>query len=60
MTIHSNILAWKSSVDRGAWVGCSPWGCRVVHDQAHIHILLQTAVLTIVNFFSIYFLLVGG
>ena len=26
MTTHSNILAWRIPMDRGAWVGYSPWG----------------------------------
>ena len=26
MATHSSILAWKISMDRGAWSGYSPWG----------------------------------
>ena len=26
MATHSNILAWRIPMDRGAWQGYSPWG----------------------------------
>ena len=26
MATHSSILAWKIPMDRGAWLGYSPWG----------------------------------
>ena len=26
MTTHASILAWRISMDRGAWWGYSPWG----------------------------------
>ena len=28
LAIHSIILAWKKSVDRGDWWGYSPWDCK--------------------------------
>ena len=28
MAIHSSILALKNPMDRGAWQGYSPWGCK--------------------------------
>ena len=34
MATYSSILAQKSSTDRGALVGYSPWGRRVGHDVA--------------------------
>ena len=26
MATHSSIIAWKNSMDSGAWWGYSPWG----------------------------------
>ena len=28
MVTHSGTLAWRIPMDRGAWRGYSPWGCR--------------------------------
>ena len=28
MATHSNILAWRISMDKGVWMGYSPWGCK--------------------------------
>ena len=27
-TTHSSTLAWENSMDKGVWVGCSPWSCK--------------------------------
>ena len=34
---HSSILGWRIPMDRGAWWGYSPWGCRVGHNWATKH-----------------------
>ena len=28
MATHSRILAWRIPIDREAWWGYSPWGCK--------------------------------
>ena len=28
MATHSNILAWRILMDRGAWQNYNPWGCK--------------------------------
>ena len=28
MATHSSILAWRIPMDRGAWLGYHPWGCK--------------------------------
>ena len=33
MATHSSILAWRISMDRGAWQVYSPWARRVRHDR---------------------------
>ena len=37
MATHSSILGWRIPMDRGAWWGYSPWGCRVGHNGATKH-----------------------
>ena len=29
MATHSSTLAWRILMDRGAWGGYSPWGCKL-------------------------------
>ena len=54
MTTHASILAWRISMDRGAWWGYSPWGhkesdttewpstTRMVHDAQACEVGINT------------------
>ena len=39
MATQSSILAWKIPMDRGAWLGYSPWGPKESDrtEQIHFH-----------------------
>ena len=48
MATHSSILVWKIPMDRGTWLGYSPWGCkesdtaeRLSHSLHHEHAVSQ-------------------
>ena len=42
MATQSSILAWRILMDRGAWGGYSPWGCK----ESEVTEKLRTAMRT--------------
>ena len=45
MAIHSSILAWKNSMDRGAWKATySPWGIKESDTTEHARTNMSTVV----------------